>query len=106
MPNDAIVKIKQAEQDAVNIRKKAEQDATELISSVKRHGEELLAATEENTRSEITAMRNAVNEKAERLAAKSRFEAKVETAELRKNAKMRMRAAADEIIRGIDKQCQ
>ena len=106
LSKEIIAEIRDAEGKAERIRADGAAIAQNRIADQKAEGEKLLLQTEAQTKAEIRENFERLREATDALLEKNRAEAEIEAAEIRKAAQFKMRAAVNEILRGLDRQCQ
>ena len=106
LSKEIIAEIRDAESKAERIRVEGAVAAQKMLADEKAAGEKLLAATEAKTKAEIRENFERLQEATDALLEKNRAEAEADAAEIRKTAQFKMRAAVNEIFRGLDRQCQ
>ncbi len=106
MSKETIAAIRESELAAERIRAEAAAKSTRMIADERAAGEKLLAEAEEEVTDEINERFAALGEGTERLLEKNRAEAQEEADEIKRSSQLRIRAAINEIFRGLDRQCQ
>ncbi len=106
LSKEIIAEIRDAEAKAERIRLEGTAIAQRRLADEKAAGEKLLLETEAQTKAEIRENFDRLQEATDALLEKNRAEAEADAAEIRKAAQFKMRAAVNEIFRGLDRQCQ
>lgn len=106
LSKEIIAQIRDAEMKAERIRADGAARAQKLVADEKAAGEKLLGETEANTKAEIRENFERLREATDALLEKNREEARLESGTIKRTAQFKMRAAVNEILRGLDRQCQ
>lgn len=106
MSRATILKIKEAEEQAQQIRSQARDSAKQMIEKAERDGKELLATTEQRTLSECRAKLAECREEAQRELDKERCALEAEAEKMTLAAENHRKNAVKILVWGISDQCQ
>lgn len=106
MSKESILKIKETEAEADRIVEDARRAAQEMIAAAEREGRELCENTEQEMLAKRAEMLRQIEEKTAQMNERVMEEAKEQSEELKRNVKLRRKAAEKIIIRGLDAKCR
>jgi len=101
-----IEKIKQAEEQAQQIRERARADAQKAVQEAEEHGKALCEWAESEGIAENKEKIRLIRERAEQMMAHNQDQAKQQAASISADAELRMREAVRLILGGVMEQCQ
>ena len=106
LAKDMIEKIKQAEEQAQQIRERAQADAKKVLQEAEEHGKALCEWAESEGISENKEKIRLIRERADQMMAHNQNQAEQQAAAISADAELRMREAVRLILGGVMEQCQ
>ena len=106
MSREAILKVKETEEQALQLVRDARARAAQMREETEREGVALCAAAETETRAKREEMMKQLHIKSEELMVNTLAEARAEAEALTREVNLRRRVGEKIIIRGLDSKCR